>query len=71
MAVSGICAFPFRSVELESELNSDKSFEERIANAFRYLPAPVLDDVEGSAGYREFVLLNTLKDTLTHFAGVK
>lgn len=70
LAISGVCAFPFRSLELENELNSNAPCETRIAKAVKLLPAPVLDDVEGSAGYREFVLENTLKDTLTHFEGV-
>lgn len=67
VAISGLCAFPFRSLELEDELNSGNSHETIIINSFRHIPAPILDDVEGTAGYRKFVLANTLRDTLTNF----
>ncbi|WP_371361744.1 hypothetical protein SRRS_30890 [Sporomusa rhizae] len=69
VAVSGVCAFPFRSLEMENELNNNSPYETRITNALQYLPAPILDDVEGTADYRSFVLKNTLQDTLTHFEG--
>jgi len=70
VAFSGVCAFPFRSLKLEHELNNDGSHETRIANALQHFPAPIVDDVEGTSAYRKFVLKNTLEDTLTHFEGV-
>lgn len=70
IAFSGLCAFPFRSLKIEDELNSDRPYKTRIDNAIHNLPAPILNDVEGSADYREFVFRNTLHDTLTHFEGV-
>lgn len=64
VAVSGLCPFPFRSKEVEIALNSGQSIEARVEAALRVLPRPILDDVEGSADYRLFVLRNILTDAL-------
>lgn len=65
VAISGLCPFPFRSRELEKELNNKPfSLQERLNRAMAHLPKPVLDDVEGSAPYRLFVLKYTLQDIL-------
>ncbi|QED47829.1 FAD binding domain-containing protein [Cytobacillus dafuensis] len=65
IAFSGLCPFPFRSLEVEKELNNRQLLiDERIMNAIKYLPSPILNDVEGSKEYRLFVLRNTLKDIL-------
>lgn len=69
LAISGLCAFPFRSLEIENELNSDRPYEIRIANTLPRIPDVILDDVEGSSEYRKFMLKNTLLDILTHFKG--
>jgi CO/xanthine dehydrogenase FAD-binding subunit len=60
-AVSGLCAFPFRSPLIEADLN-DRSLplETRVHNIINHLPAPILSDIHGSAEYREFVFKNTL-----------
>lgn len=64
-AFSGLCPFPFRSKEMETELNNTSfGLEERINNALRYLPDQVLDDIEGSREYRIIVLRNTLKEII-------
>jgi CO/xanthine dehydrogenase FAD-binding subunit len=70
-AFSGLCSSPFRSVELEAALN-DARLEpiRRIDLAIASLPAPVLDDTEASAGYRLFVLRNTLEEALDALGGV-
>ncbi|MBS4201431.1 FAD binding domain-containing protein [Bacillus sp. FJAT-49732] len=65
MAFSGVCPFPFRSFEMEQEINhSTLSIESRIENALHQLPEPILDDIEGSREYRLFVLRNLLMDFL-------
>lgn len=70
VALSGVCAFPFRSREVERALNErPRSTERRVREALDSLPAPMLDDVYGSAGYREFVLAITLRNTLATLEG--
>lgn len=65
IAISGLCPFPFRSLEVEGWLNNRQiSMEERIGKAIEILPQPILDDVEGSADYRLFVLKNLMFDVM-------
>lgn len=65
VAISGLCPFPFRSFMVEEALNHyGQSADSRINEALDKLPAPILDDVEGSAEYRLFVLRNLLSDAL-------
>jgi aerobic carbon-monoxide dehydrogenase medium subunit len=65
VAVSGLCPFPFRSSEMEETLNNKLySVEERVEQALSMLPNPILDDIEGSANYRLFVLRHLLMDVL-------
>jgi CO/xanthine dehydrogenase FAD-binding subunit len=65
IAISGLCPFPFRSLEVEGLLNNRQiSMEERIGKAIEILPQPILDDVEGSADYRLFVLKNLMFDVM-------
>lgn len=64
-AFSGICAYPFRLIEIEDLLNdSTFSINERISQVVATLPSPIVDDIQGSAEYREFVLKNVLYDAL-------
>jgi carbon-monoxide dehydrogenase medium subunit len=66
VAISGLCPFPFRSLEVETLLNNRQiSLEERIRRAIEILPQPILDDVEGSADYRLFVLKNLMFDVMS------
>ncbi|RFU62465.1 FAD binding domain-containing protein [Peribacillus glennii] len=70
MAVSGVCPFPFRSLEMEKALNEKGlPVEERVETALRSMPGPVLSDVEGSAEYRLFVLKNTMIDAIGELEG--
>ncbi len=65
LALSGMCPFPFRSPEMEECLNDrNDSWGVRIDKALGRLPAPGLNDISGSDGYRRFVLKNTLLNTL-------
>ncbi|MFP7736007.1 FAD binding domain-containing protein [Priestia aryabhattai] len=70
VAFSGVCSFPFRSTEIEEALNhKETSLEERIQTALKYIPAPILNDGEGSARYRKFVIENLLFDIFTELGG--
>lgn len=70
VAISGLCPFPFRSKQLEDALNlRDFTKEARVDNALQFLPEPILNDVEGSAEYRLFVLSELLMDVLTTLGG--
>jgi CO/xanthine dehydrogenase FAD-binding subunit len=61
VAVSGLCAFPFRSAPVEEVLNDrNLPLETRVRNIPGFLPAPILSDIHGSPEYREFVFKNTL-----------
>lgn len=71
VAFSGLYDYPFRSHKVEAELNDTTlSAAQRIDNAIAQLSAPVLDDIRASAGYRQFVLRNTLAETLEYLEGV-
>ncbi|MGE7765833.1 FAD binding domain-containing protein [Peribacillus sp. NPDC096540] len=69
-AFSGVCPYPFRSIQMENKLN-DKSFslKDRVLASFEYLPGPILNDIEGSDEYRLFVLENTLSNILSYLGG--
>jgi CO/xanthine dehydrogenase FAD-binding subunit len=70
VAFSGVCAFPFRSQAVEAVLNNRGApLQERIDQAVRSLPAPILSDMKGSAPYRELVLKNTLEDIMKELGG--
>ncbi|MCY9669666.1 FAD binding domain-containing protein [Paenibacillus alginolyticus] len=70
IAFSGVCAFPFRSIEIEQIVNNSRlSLAERIDQIIWNLPAPVLNNMEGSADYRTFVLKNTLFETVKKLEG--
>jgi CO/xanthine dehydrogenase FAD-binding subunit len=56
-AFSGLCGFPFRSEMMEKELNNHAlSIGQKVGNAIAMIPAPVLNNLEGSSEYRSFVL---------------
>lgn len=66
IAFSGVCPFPFRSPKIEEDINNRQvPVEMRVNNAVSHLPAPISNNIEGSAEYREFVLKNTLTDIIT------
>ncbi|RYD04889.1 hypothetical protein N752_11935 [Desulforamulus aquiferis] len=71
-AFSGLCSYPFRNEKMEKSLNNQElSKEARIQEAIGYIPAPVINDVHGSADYRIFVLKNTLQDVLDNKGGAE
>jgi CO/xanthine dehydrogenase FAD-binding subunit len=60
-AFSGLCDFPFRSPEMENELNNlSLTAEQRADNAINFIPAPIPNNLEGSAEYRKFILRNLI-----------
>ncbi|WP_199426342.1 FAD binding domain-containing protein [Thermaerobacillus caldiproteolyticus] len=69
VAFSGVCPFPFRSQAVEERLNQLLPVNTRIDEALQHLPRPILDDIEGSAQYRLFVLKHTLFDIITELEG--
>jgi aerobic carbon-monoxide dehydrogenase medium subunit len=65
VAFSGLCPFPFRSKQVEDVINQrNLKTEERALQALSVLPSPILEDVEGSAKYRLFVLQHLLMDVM-------
>lgn len=69
-AFSGVCPFPFRTQEVETELNNrGLPYSTRVKNALEKFPSPILNDVEGSKEYRLFVLKNILNDILMTMEG--
>lgn len=69
-AFSGLCAFPFRSLEMEKPLNNlNLSPTEKIEQAICQLPYPIWEDIQGTATYKLFVLKHTLLTTLEQLEG--
>lgn len=65
MALSGICGYPFRSVQFEEVLNDQTlSMEDRIEKALVHLPDTVVNDFLGSDEYRKFILRHVLTDLM-------
>jgi xanthine dehydrogenase molybdenum-binding subunit len=70
LALSGICAYPFRSKTVEDALSDiGVPAANRIDHAVSHLPGPILDDIQGSAEYREYLLRNMLSDILSTLGG--
>lgn len=70
MAFSGVCAFPFRSAEMERALNDPSMpIPERVEQAIRRLPAQVIANAEGSAAYRTHVLRQTMVEAMRTLEG--
>lgn len=66
IALSGVCAFPFRFRAGEDLLNRrEVNPDDRVEQAVHLLPAPVLDDFEASQAYRVFVLKQSLLQILS------
>lgn len=69
-AFSGLCETPFYSYEIDDILNNEEnSIRKRINAAIKQIPEPILDDIEGSASYRKFVLSNTLEEIMMKLNG--
>lgn len=65
VAFSGVCAYPFRSREMEQLLNDTSlSCAQRALQALDTLPAPVHNAVGGTSAYRSFVFQNMVQTML-------
>ena len=70
VAFSGLCSFPFRSIQMENMLNDTSlSISERSRAATKYIPGDILNDVEGSSEYRLFIFTNLLEKILIQLEG--
>lgn len=70
LSFSGICPFPFRSIQIEDNLNAAAlPIADRINNAISHLPATMVNDIYGCAEYRKFVLSNIIKDVMLSLEG--
>lgn len=68
IAVSGLCAFPFRSNEMEKWLNHDDiSMDHKINQVLKEIPGQVLSDQRGSQDYRLYVFTNVLYEVMNSF----
>lgn len=67
---SGLCPFPFRSIEMEKVLN-DKSIEvkERITQATSMLPSNIIDDIHSSRDFRKYLFENDLLNIVMQMEG--
>ena len=71
-AFSGICPYPFRSLELENILNdSSISYEERANYSVKNLPTSIRNDMYASNDFREFLLKDAIINTLRELEGDK
>lgn len=66
IAVSGLCAYPVRLGDIP--LGKGKT-NELIEESFRSVTKPLLDDVSGSAKYREFILKKTIEKIIQNYIG--
>jgi CO/xanthine dehydrogenase FAD-binding subunit len=65
IAFAGLAAYPFRDMGVEYILNDQSlDYEERAEKIAGALSGLLLDDMNGSAGYRRFVLKNTVVNIL-------
>lgn len=64
IAFSGLCSYPFRSMQIENILNDTGSFEERADKIADTVSENILNDTSGSSEYRKFVLKNTIINVL-------
>ena len=67
---SGICSFPFRSLELEKVLN-DRAIvdKERVSLAINLLPSNIIEDINASLDFRKHLLENSLLDIIKKMEG--
>ncbi len=71
-AFSGLSDHPFRSREIEDCINDENlSDDDKVNRIIGLQQISILDDTEGSSGYRRFVLKNTLKNTLRMLEKIK
>ncbi|MGM0688046.1 MAG: FAD binding domain-containing protein [Bacillota bacterium] len=71
VAVSGLCAFPFRSEEIEKVINdTDLSAQEKVEKSTALLPGAVRSDELGSDDYRLALWQKDLAEMLDYVEGI-
>lgn len=68
-AFSGVCAFPFRSDEIDQILNSKFGKEEKISEVIKHLPSKIRDDQWASGGYRQMLLEKAIGEAISTLGG--
>jgi CO/xanthine dehydrogenase FAD-binding subunit len=72
VAVSGLCAFPFRSAEVEKALNDNSlSVHDKVDKAIALLPAAIRSDDLASAEYRETLWRQDLAEMFQEMEGAQ
>lgn len=63
--ISGLCPFPFRSIEMENILNN-KGIEGkvRVQEIMKVIPTNVIDDIYGSRDFRRYLFENSVLDII-------
>ncbi len=68
IALSGICSFPFRGLQMEKVLNERRvPLSKRIEHALSLLPETPQTDAEGSGAYRAHLMQLMLTEIITSF----
>ncbi len=66
LAASGLCGYPFRFADIRTDgLPPAADIAAQLADQ---IPAPVLDDIEGSAGYRLFIFKKTIEKLINEYS---
>ncbi len=65
LAASGLCAYPFRFADIK--VKDGFVAADIAAQLVSEIPAPVLDDLEGSAAYRLFIFQKTAEKIIAEF----
>ncbi|MGV3466469.1 MAG: FAD binding domain-containing protein [Heyndrickxia sp.] len=61
IAVSGVSLLPIQAEETDDRLNNRQiSYRDRIKQVIEDWPKPIIDDIQGSADYKKFLLEKTL-----------
>jgi len=68
-AFSGVCAFPFKSDEIDRIINSDSEIKEKISAVIKALPSTIKDDQWASKGYRQMLFEKALEKSIMTFGG--
>jgi len=66
---SGLCVYPFRLDIIFGNIDNTNP-ESEINNILNRVPAPIVNDILGSAEYREFVTRNLLIDLFNYYGGM-
>lgn len=65
VAFSGVCDFPFRIIDIDQTLSDTSiSIEDRVQQAIKLVPNPILDDIFASMDYRKFALESALTEIM-------